>query len=95
MGTKNIIGIGDYYPEGKKSEIGGGKKLPDEDFQFRVETEYVSLPTFTEVLEELWDECSSFVDNDIDSLQSVAGTTVLTRSQFATLIEKFEKRFKK
>jgi hypothetical protein len=38
--------------------------------------------------DELWDEYSEHVDDDIDSLQNVAGCSVVTRRQFNKLIAK-------
>jgi hypothetical protein len=39
-----------------------------------------------EKMEELWDKYSEHIDDDIDSLQTIAGSTVLTESNFKKLI---------
>ncbi len=41
----------------------------------------------TEKAEELWDSYSEHIDSDIDSLQTVAGTTIMRRSQFMKMFE--------
>jgi hypothetical protein len=42
--------------------------------------------------EDLWDENSMYIDDDIDSLQQVAGSSVINRTQFLKAFEEFEKQ---
>jgi len=40
--------------------------------------------------DEMWDDYSEHIDENIDALQTVAGTTVMRRSQFMKLFEKLK-----
>lgn len=42
--------------------------------------------------EDLWDENSMYIDDDIDSLQQVAGSSVINRTQFLKAFQEFEKQ---
>ncbi len=42
--------------------------------------------------EDLWDENSMYIDDGIDSLQQVAGSSVINRAQFLKAFEEFEKQ---
>lgn len=40
--------------------------------------------------DEMWDDYSEHIDSDIDSLQMVAGTTVMIKSQFMKMFDKMK-----
>jgi hypothetical protein len=63
-------------------------KQPKEDIQPQLNKPacYTLLP----LAEELWDKYSVHLDTDVDSFQSVAGQSLLTRSDFLKLIEELQ-----
>lgn len=42
--------------------------------------------------EDLWDENSMYIDDDIDSLQQIAGSSAMSRTQFLKAFEEYEKQ---